>query len=76
MAAKLSDLAPGQRARIIGISGNGPTRRRMLDLGMVAGTPISAIRTAPLADPVEFEVRGYNLAIRRRDAATVAIELL
>lgn len=48
----------------------------MMDLGMVAGTAISAVRTAPLADPVEFEVRGYNLAIRRRDAATVAIELL
>ena len=76
MAAKLSDLAPGQRARILGISGQGPTRRRMLDLGMVAGTAISAVRTAPLADPIEFQIRGYNLAIRRRDAASVAIELL
>lgn len=76
MVAKLSQLAPGQRARIVSVGGAGPTRRRMLDLGLVAGTDISAIRTAPLNDPVEYAVRGYHLAMRRRDAEAIAVELL
>lgn len=75
MVAKLSQLCPGQRARIVGISGAGPTRRRMLDLGLVAGTDIAAVRTAPLNDPVEYLVRGYHLALRRRDAEAIAVEL-
>ncbi|MBO9540109.1 ferrous iron transport protein A [bacterium] len=76
MVAKLSQLAPGQRARIVSVGGAGPTRRRMLDLGLVAGTDIAAVRTAPLNDPVEYAVRGYHLAMRRRDAEAIAVELL
>jgi ferrous iron transport protein A len=76
MVSKLSHLNPGQRARILGVAGPGPTRRRMMDLGLVAGTDITAVRVAPLNDPVEFAVRGYHLAMRRRDAEAIAVELL
>lgn len=75
MIAPLSHLDPGQRGRIHHVGGSGPSRRRMLDLGLVAGTDISVVRTAPLQDPVEYLVRGYHLAIRRRDAEAIAVEL-
>lgn len=76
MKPRLSHLAPGQAARILEVTGIGAIRRRMMDLGLVAGTTITALRTAPLNDPVEYLVRGYHLAIRRRDAEAIAIELL
>ena len=76
MTTRLSHLAPGQAARILEISGMGIIRRRMMDLGLVAGTTIQALRTAPMNDPVEYLVRGYHLAIRRRDAEGIAVELL
>lgn len=75
MIAKLSQLSPGDRGRILEVGGSGPARRRMLDLGLVAGTDIAALRTAPMQDPVEYLVRGYHLAIRRRDAEAIAVEL-
>ncbi len=76
MLAPLSHLQPGQRGRITRVGGASSIRRRMLDLGLVPGTEIAALHAAPLRDPVAFLVRGYHLAMRRRDAEAIAVELL
>ena len=48
---------------------------RLMELGMLPGTEVRCIRMAPLGDPLEFEVRGYNLSLRKAEAATIAVEL-
>jgi len=72
---RLSDLAPGARARVTAVEGHGPSERRLMDLGLLPGTRVRAVRRAPLGDPVEFELRGYRLCLRRRDAACVHVRL-
>lgn len=72
---KLSELEPGQQAIIAKISGNASTRRRIIDMGVVRKAPIKVIRKAPLGDPIEFEVKDYNLTLRKRDAENILVEL-
>ena len=71
---RLSDLRPGARAEIRGVSGAGVLRRRLLEMGFVSGTPIRVVRVAPFADPIEVELHGYHLSLRRADAATVLVD--
>jgi len=73
--ARLSDLAPGTSARVTAVEGHGPSERRLMDLGLLPGTRVRAVRRAPLGDPVEFELRGYRLCLRRRDAACVRVRV-
>lgn len=70
----LDELEPGQHATVASIGGRGPFRRRLLELGLLPGTPIQRTGQAPLGDPLTFRVRGAVLCLRRREAATVAIE--
>ena len=58
-------LAAGSRARVCGHPGAGELPPRLADLGFVGGTEIAVIRVAPLGDPVELELRGYRLCLRR-----------
>jgi Fe2+ transport system protein FeoA len=69
----LSQLPPGARAVIGGVCGEGVLRRRLLEMGFVSGTPVRVVRMAPLADPIEVELHGYHLSIRRADAATILV---
>jgi Fe2+ transport system protein FeoA len=71
----LSELKKGDKARIVKIGGKGPIRRRLLDMGMVAGSEVELQRVAPLGDPVEVKVKGYNLTLRKEEAATVEVEV-
>jgi Fe2+ transport system protein FeoA len=71
--AHLDTLAPGQRATIVSIDDSGPVGRRLLDLGLLPGTPVRALRYAPLGDPGVFELRGYRLCLRRTETARVRI---
>ena len=73
---RLSELRPGQKGIVQQIEGPSGIRRRLLDMGLVRGTEIRVIREAPLADPVEYEVRGYNLSLRREEAVCVLVELI
>jgi len=70
----LSDLRPGERACVTGVAGSGPLRGRLLEMGFVAGTELRVVRLAPLADPMEVELHGYHLSLRRADARTVLVE--
>ncbi len=72
---RLSELKEGTKARIIGIRGGPPIyRQRMLDLGITPGTIVKVTREAPLGDPIEIELRGYSLALRKKDAWHILVE--
>ncbi|MCS6843029.1 MAG: ferrous iron transport protein A [Caldilineales bacterium] len=70
----LSQLQPGQRARVCEVKGSTALRRRLLDMGLVPGAEIEVVRVAPLGDPVEYMVKGYRLSLRRSEAAKVTVE--
>ena len=72
--ATLDRLEPGMRGRIARIEGVDPTRRRLMELGLVPGTEVRVVRRAPLGDPIELEVRGVRLALRRSEARTIHVE--
>jgi ferrous iron transport protein A len=75
MDKRLSELEPGDKGIVIRIDGSSSIRRRMMDMGVVRGAEISVVRVAPLGDPVEFEIKDYNLSLRRREAEYVYVEL-
>ena len=72
----LSSLRPGQGARVLRLSGacRGPERRRLMDLGLVAGTDVVAEMKSPGGDPVAYRVRGALIALRKEQAETIQIE--
>lgn len=72
---RLSDLVPGERAEIASISRacRGLERRRLMDLGVVPGTPIEALMTSPTGDPTAYRIRGTTIAIRRRQAESIRV---
>jgi ferrous iron transport protein A len=69
----LARLEPGSEAVVGEVRRNGAVGRRLLDLGLVPGTPIKVLRRAPLGDPIVYELRGYQLCLRRVDAELVGI---
>lgn len=69
----LAELALGERAVIEGYIGQADVQIRLRELGLVSGTPVSIKRSAPFGDPIEIEVRGYCLSIRRSDARGILI---
>jgi ferrous iron transport protein A len=75
MDKRLSELEPGEKGVVVRIGGSSSTRRRIMDMGVVRGAEISVVRVAPLGDPVEFEIKDYNLSLRRREAENVYVEL-
>jgi ferrous iron transport protein A len=70
----LSQINPGKRAKIIQIKGKGLARRRILDMGMIPGTELEVIKRAPLGDPIEFKIKGYNLTLRKNEAEQVIVQ--
>lgn len=72
----LSDLGPGERARIIRVGGHGRSRRRFMEMGLVSGETVVVERIAPLGDPVEFFVKGYHVSLRRDDAQHIEVQVL
>lgn len=75
-AASLADLEPGQRAQVQRISVFGALGLRLREMGLVPGTEIRLVRRAPLGDPLQFEVRGYQLSLRSTEAGCVEVEAL
>lgn len=72
----LSELEKGARSRIIKITATGELRRRLLDMGVVPGTEVAIAGVAPLGDPIEVKVKGYNLSLRKKEAAAIFVEQL
>ncbi|MCW4016983.1 MAG: ferrous iron transport protein A [Candidatus Bathyarchaeota archaeon] len=75
MQLQLNKLEPGQNATVVTIKGSGTIRRRIMDMGIVRGSKIKVIRRAPLGDPVEFEIRDYNLTLRKKEAECIYVSL-
>ena len=73
MRTSLDSLPVGTHARVIAISGSGAIARRLMEMGIVPGAPVSVIRTAPLGDPLEVRVRSYHLALRRAEARLITV---
>ena len=72
----LKDIKIGQSAKIISVNGSGATRQHLLDMGVIPNTIISLVKIAPLGDPLEFKLRGYNLSLRKDDAKNIKVELV
>jgi len=70
----LDDLRPGDQAVVKAITGASALRGRLLEMGFVSGTELRVVRLAPLADPMEVELHGYHLSLRRAEARTVLVE--
>ena len=71
----LADLKPGHRATITRVQGVGPLRRRLMDLGIITGTPVTMERSAPLGDPLEILIKGTHLSLRREEATAVQVKI-
>lgn len=75
--AHLSDLKIGQKAKVLGIHLDKPdVRRHLLDMGITKGTEILIKKVAPMGDPVDIELRGYELCIRKEEMKNIDIEVL
>jgi DtxR family Mn-dependent transcriptional regulator len=72
----LDKMKVGQLGAVVHVGGKGPARRRMVDMGLVPGAEVKVVRMAPLGDPVEFEVMGYSLSLRKSEAREITVELL
>jgi ferrous iron transport protein A len=73
---KLSQLAVGARAVVRGLPPQGQASLRLREMGVLPGVSITLVRTAPFGDPLEIQVRGYNLTLRKSDADHVLVEML
>jgi Fe2+ transport system protein FeoA len=71
----LEELAVGGRARVLRVGGSGALRTRLMEMGLVAGAQVTLVKAAPLGDPLQIRVRGYDLALRRAEARLVELVL-
>lgn len=70
---QLTDLPFGRSARVVRVSGDSAITRRLLEMGVIPGIELTVVRTAPFGDPLEIRVRGYSLAMRRNEAASIEV---
>ncbi|MCK4392882.1 ferrous iron transport protein A [Candidatus Bipolaricaulota bacterium] len=76
MATKpLKELKPNEKGKVVKVGGRGSVHRRLLDMGLVAGTEVEVERVAPLGDPIEVKVKGYHLTLRKEEAANIQVEV-
>ncbi len=71
----LAGCAPGVRATVVAVSCEPRFRLRLAEMGFTHGAPVCVVRSAPLGDPLEVEVRGYRLCLRRAEAAEILVEV-
>jgi len=69
----LADIPPGGKAKILRVGGPAGTNSRLMEMGVTPNTVVSVVRVAPLGDPVEVRVRGYNLSLRREEAKDIEV---
>lgn len=71
----LNQLKPGQSALVTAVNGEGALRRRLLDMGLTPKTTVYLRKVAPLGDPIEIKLRGYELTLRLEDAQMIEIDI-
>ena len=72
----LNELKIGQSAKIVSVGGEGSLRNRLIDMGLIPHTELTLRKVAPMGDPIEIHIRGYELTLRLDDAAKIEVELL
>ena len=70
----LNQIKIGGTARVVRIHGEGALKRRIMDMGITKGVEVKVRKVAPLGDPIEITVRGYELSLRKEDAETIEVE--
>ena len=69
----LKEIPCGQTVKVVKLTGEGPVKRRIMDMGITKGVDIFVRKVAPLGDPVEVTVRGYELSVRKADAEMIVV---
>ena len=70
----LKDVHVGETCKVVKLHGEGPVKRRIMDMGITKGIQILVRKVAPLGDPMELNVRGYELSVRKADAELIEVE--
>ena len=70
----LRDRKVGETTRVVRLHGEGPVKRRIMDMGITKGVELHIRKVAPLGDPMELSVRGYELSVRKADAGMIEVE--
>ena len=70
----LRDVPVGGKVVVKKLEGQGPTKKRIMDMGITKGVTVNVVKVAPLGDPIEVKVRGYQLSVRKADAEAILIE--
>ena len=70
----VKDIKVGETTEVIKVHGDGPVRRRIMDMGITKGVEIYVRKVAPLGDPMELNLRGYELTLRKADASMIEVE--
>lgn len=70
----LKDIKPGQSVQVQKLNGQGALKRRIMDMGLTKGTKVHVRKVAPLGDPMEITLRGYELSIRKSEAQHIEVE--
>ena len=74
METTLRGIKPGETVKVKKITGKGPVRRRLMDMGVTKGEEIFVRKVAPLGDPIEVNLRGYELTFRKEEAENILVE--
>ncbi|MBQ7308987.1 MAG: ferrous iron transport protein A [Clostridia bacterium] len=72
----LKDVKVGKKAKVVKLHGEGALKRRIMDMGITKGVEITVRKVAPLGDPLEITVRGYELSLRKADAEMIEVTLI
>lgn len=70
----LKELRVGETAKVVRLHGEGPVKRRIMDMGITKGVEVYVRKVAPLGDPMELKIRDYELSLRKADAEMIEIE--
>lgn len=70
----LRELKPGETGTVVRLHGAGPVKRRIMDMGLTKGVSVLVRKVAPLGDPIEVTVRGYELSLRKDDAELILVD--
>ena len=70
----LREVKIGETVKVVKLHGEGPVKRRIMDMGITKGTEVFVRKVAPLGDPVEITVRGYELSLRKADAEMIQVD--
>ncbi len=70
----LREIGIGESCKVVKLHGEGAIKRRIMDMGLTKGVTVKVVKVAPLGDPIEMNVRGYELSLRKADAELIEVE--